>query len=215
MHFSKKLILAAVACLAPVVGYAAPVTSNPSLSVDGLNFNNFTCSLSRGGVLATPYNCGQINVNTITQPGMGISFTSGFTAGAGFDDAMISYNVSSAAGISSIGLDFNGTFLGLAISSVTETAYSGGKQVGFAQVSCSLLGCSRTDTIALNGAYNNLLVKKDIQVAAALGVAQASYIDQTFTTDAPEPGSTALLGSGLLAVAGLLRRRSILGMLKK
>ena len=55
---------------------------------------------------------------------------------------------------------------------------------------------------------------KDINVTAANGVAQASYVDQTFTAT-PEPGSTALMGSGLLAVAGLLRRRSILGLLKK
>ncbi len=217
MHFSKTILLTAVACLAPVLSQAAPVavTTNPSLSVGDLNFSNFSCSVTKGGLLATPNNCGQIKVGAITQPGMGIAFTSGFTAALGFDDAMLSYNVSSGAGISSIGLDFNGTFLGLAVSSVTETAFSNGKQVGFAQVSCSLLGCNQTDNIALNGVYNNLFIQKDIQVAASLGIAQASYIDQTFATAAPEPGSTALLGSGLLAVAGLLRRRSILSKLKK
>lgn len=216
MHFSKKLILAAVACLAPVVGYAAPVTSSTSLSVDGLNFNSFTCSVSKGGVIATPSNCGQINVNTITQPGMGISFSSGFTAALGsFDDAVISYNVSSTSGISSVGLDFNGTFLGLGVSSVTESVYSGSTMVGFAQVSCGVVGgCNRADNISLNGVYNNLFIKKDINVTAAAGLAQVSYIDQTFA-HAPEPGSTALLGSGLLAIAGLLRRRSILDKLKK
>jgi hypothetical protein len=167
LHFSKSILLAAVACLAPVVSHAAAVTSNPSLSVSGLNFSDFTCSLTRGGVLATPFSCGQINVNTITQPGSGISFTSGFTAALNsFDDAVISYNVSSAAGISSIGLDFNGTFFGLGISSVTESVYSGSKLIGFAQVSCgpaALGGCNRTDSISLNGVYNNLFIKKDIR----------------------------------------------------
>src|SRR4051812_23216615 len=100
-------LLAAVACLAPVVIQAAPVTSNPSLSVSGLNFNNFTCSLSKGGDLAAPYNCGEVNVNTIPQPGAGIASSSGFTAALNsFDDAVLSYDVSSGAGISSIGLDF-------------------------------------------------------------------------------------------------------------
>jgi hypothetical protein len=220
LHFSKKIFLAAVACLVPVASYAAPVTSNPSLSVSGLNFSNFGCTITRAGTIATPTNCDQIDVNTITQPGSGISFTSGFTA-AGvspivFDDAVLSYNVASAAGISSIGLDFNGYFYGLAISSVTESVYSGSQLVGFAKVVCGVVGgCSQSDSIALNGTYNNLFIKKDISLTAASGgLAQASYIDQTFNA-VPEPGSIALLGSGLLAVAFILRRRTAQGVSKK
>ncbi len=209
MHFSKQLLLTAVACLAPVVSHAASVTSNPSLSVGGLNFGGFTCSLSKGGVSATPNSCGEINVNTITQPGMGIAFSTLFSAGAGsFDDAVLGYNVSSGAGISSVGLDFNGTWENLGISSVTESIYSDGVLVGFAKVSTDASHTNYTDQISLNGVYHNLFIKKDIGVVGYNGNAQSSFVDQTFTTAAPEPGSTALLGSGLLAIAGLLRRRS-------
>ncbi len=222
MHFSKKLLLTAVACLAPAISHAAPVTAGTSLSVGGLNFSNFGCTVnmsSPNGTAATPTACDQISVDAITQPGTGISFTSGFTAlstgAAAFSDAVLTYNLSSAMGISSVGLSFNGWFSGLAITSVTESVYDGSQLVGFAKVNCGTIGdCVQSDNITLNGSYNNLFIKKDINVTAANGVAQASYVDQTFTA-APEPGSTALLGSGLLAVAGLLRRRSILSMLKK
>ena len=137
------------------------------------------------------------------------------SSGTAFDDAVLGYSVSSAAGISNVGLSFNGWFDGLAISSVTEDVYNGNQLVGSAKVSCGAFGgCVKTDNITLNGSYANLYIVKDINVTAANGVAQASYVDQTFTAT-PEPGSTALLGSGLLAIAGLLRRRSILGLLKK
>lgn len=209
MHFSHKLLIAAIAAFAPAMIQAATISSNPTLSVDGLTFSGFTCSISKGGVLATPSSCGEINVNTITQPGTGIQITSGFTAGYGsFDDAVLTYNLSSTSGVSAVGLDFNGIFLGLGVSSVTESVFSGNQLVGFATVSCgTAVGCNRTDNILLNGVYNNLHIEKDINVSAALlGVAQASVIDQTFTAT-PEPSSMALLGSGLLGAAFLRRKK--------
>ena len=212
MQFSKSILIAAVAVLSPLASQASSVTSNPTLSVAGLTFNDFSCSMTKGGIFATPNSCGKINVNTITSPGNGIQISSGFNAALGsFDDAVINYSVSSNAPINTVGLDFNGTFEGMAISSVTETVFSGGRQVGFAQVSCSTFGCSRTDTISLDGPYSSLNIQKDIYVGAALGVAQTSIIDQTFGTDAaptPEPSSMALFGSGLIGAAMLFRRKS-------
>ncbi len=211
MQFSKQIILAAIAMIAPAVIQAAPMNS-PALSIDGLNFDSFTCSISKGGVLANPNNCGQVNVETITHPGVGIEFSSGFTAlGNSFDDATINYHVSSKTGISSVGLDFNGLFEGFAVSSVTETILNSmGTQVGFASVSCGAdIGCTRTDSIALSGTYDNLYIQKDINVASASGGhAGISIVDQTFATAAPEPSSIALMGSGLLAAAAFLRRKA-------
>lgn len=207
--FTKSILVAAAACVIPLASYAGPVTNNPSLSIDGLNFGGFSCSVTKGGFAATPDNCRQINVSTITSPGVGLEFNSGFTAAPlSFDDAVIKYHVSSGAGINSVGLDFNGTFWGLAVASVTESVFNGNQLVGFAQVSCGTeVGCNRTDTIMLDGAYNNLYIEKDINVSGFFGVAQASIIDQTFGTDAPEPASFALFGGGLLGVALLLRKR--------
>lgn len=211
LKFAKSILVAATACMIPLAGYASsvPVTTNPSLSIGGLNFGGFDCSISKGGIFETPSHCNQINVETITNPGVGLSFSSGFLAApASFDDAVIKYQVSSNAGINSVGLDFNGTFWGWAVASVTESVFNGNQLVGFAQVSCgSDVGCNRTDNIVLNGAYNNLYIEKDINVSGYLGTAEASIIDQTFGTDAPEPASLALFGAGLLGVAGWLRRR--------
>lgn len=206
MNFGHKLLLTAAALLAPAFTYAAPITSNPSLAVNGLSFNNFTCSIAKEG-FAQPGSCSKINVDTITTPGSGIEFTSGFTAyPLSFSDAVLHYDVSSVDPISAIGLGFNGTFFGLAISSVTESIYHGNKLVAQATVACSTFGCDRTENIALDGLYNNLHVIKDINVSGALGIAQISHVDQTFTTT-PEPSSTALLGGGLTAIAYFLRRR--------
>ena len=210
MHFTKQLLIAAIATIAPAVMHGATITSNPTLSIGGLTFNGFTCSLSKGGVLAQPSSCGQVNVNTTTVPGTGIEISSGFTAALGsFSDAVINYHVSSNTGINNVGLDFDGSFAGLGIASVSETVYSGSNQVGFADVTCGVAsGCTRTDNILLNGTYTDLSIKKDINVTAAFGSAQTSIIDQTFSSTAPEPSSMALFGSGLVGAAALLRRKT-------
>lgn len=210
MRFSKSILITAAAALLPLVSQATTVSSNPTLSISGLTFNDFTCNVTKGGV-ASPGGCGQIAVSTITQPGTGIQFSSGFTAGSlgfvSFDDATVNYHVTSSTGLDRIGLDFNGTFYGYAVSSVSETVYNDGKQVGFASVACGTeTGCNRQEYVSLDGSYNDLYVTKDINVSSYLGLAQISFVDQTFAT-APEPASFAMLGIGLLG-AGLLRRRS-------
>ncbi len=213
MRFCKSILLTAAISLLPLASQATTVKSDPTLSIDGLTFNDFSCNVTSGGI-ASPGGCGKIAVSTITHPGTGLQFSSGFTAGSfgfvSFDDATINYHLTSNAPIDSIGLDFNGTFYGYAISSVTETVYSGDKEVGFATVACGTgAGCTRTDNISLDGSFTNLWVTKDINVSSFLGISQISYIDQTFdAASAPEPSSIAMIGAGLLGVAALRRRRA-------
>lgn len=93
-----------------------------------------SCTVTKGGVAAFPSICNQITVNPITSPGDGIQFASAFLAANGsFDDAVVNYHVSSQAGITSVGLDFKGFFMGIGITSVTESIFNGNQLVGFAK----------------------------------------------------------------------------------
>ena len=221
MQFSKSILFAAVALVAPfavnadsiVTGtIAAPVTAN------GLTFTNIGCSISsNGGAASTPGNCAGIGASNITVPGNGIQFSSDISATAGaFEDVTLNYTVSSTAGIKDVGLYFNGQIDGLGITSVTESIFNGGSLVGYLQVSCQTNGCSpytnELENIVLNGSYTQLSVQKDIKVNSNSVVsgnnASVSIIDQTFTTDAPEPASLALCGAGML-LAGAIRRKMV------
>ena len=211
------MIFAAVALVAPLAINAASITSTNTLSSGGLNFSNFGCSISSdGGNNSTPNTCSQINVSTLSNPS-GIQFSSGFEATRGaFEDADLSYSVTSTVGaITSVGLYFNGTFEGLAVTQVTETVFAPGSNNALATltVTCSAAaGCpDQTENIALNGSYTSLNIQKDIDLSAnSRGTAAGSIVDQTFSTAAPEPASLALMGAGLL-VAGAFRRKIVKG----
>lgn len=220
MHFSKTVLLSAAALLLPLLGNAASVASDPTLSIGNLTFSDFSCSVSHQGV-AGPGGCGSINVNSVNAPANGVQFSSGFMAASlghlAFEDATINYHVTSATGINSVALDFNGMFYGFAVSSVTETFKDEwGTVISTATVACGPdalhIGCSRSAAYPLWATFKDLYITTDINVSSFIGMSSISYIGQSFGTVAtPEPSSFAMFGAGLIGVVGLLRRRSKAG----
>jgi hypothetical protein len=70
-----------------------------------------------------------------------------------------------------------------------------------------------TDQMTFGSAFTTLDVTKDILLVEGTGVPSISFINQTFSTAVPEPGSMILMGLGCLGMAGygLRRRRSMAG----
>lgn len=211
MRFDKSILLTVAVSLLPLASQGRSVKSDPTLSTGGITFSDFSCNVTKIHG-ASPNNCGSIAVSTINWPADGLQFSGDFNANSNkyvsFDNTTLKYLVTSDSAINSIGLDFDGTFYGEAISSVTESIYSNGHQVGFAEIACgTAVGCTRSNTITLDGSFRDLWVTENIDVASYLGVANIVYVNNTFDSAiAPEPSSMALIGAGLLGVAAFRRR---------
>jgi hypothetical protein len=226
MQFSKSILFTAAALIAPLAIQATPLTSlnlAPITTTDGsLTFSNFSCGTSFTGAGTYTGTCAGLNITALAGPD-GITFQEGFNSSNGDLDILLDYTVTAdKVPITSIGMLFNGFITppvaGNGTVSVSEQAIWTGtinpdSQTVIVAETLGVNGVTNVDsgTVPLFtalGVGQSLTVDKNINLTASAGsTANLSYIDQTFATAAPEPGTTALMGGGLMMVGLLLRRR--------
>lgn len=214
----KKVLLAflIVSCLSML---QAAITSSTSITNGDKLFNGFTCSIVYGGGGGTPASCADITVTGTTDAlgNLGIQFQLGaeansFTTGPGSTvDILLGYNVTvvgSSNLLSDIHMSFNGNVTGTGSTNVSETVNnSGGVTIG--QITVLNPPPVLNAQMDLTQQVTTASVTKDIFLSSgASGTANISFITQTFSqTGVPEPGSIVLLGTALLGITGLIRRR--------
>ena len=165
-----------------------------------------------------------VTAQPITTPGNpGFQFTaSGWEAGTGLGvlsvDSTFSWTVNSVSPITDLSLSIAGVgFTGTGAVNLDETAClgailpqcTGGTIVNLSV--CYSATCDQTyDQVNFSG-VTEVSVEKDLEVASGTnGSAEVSIITDQFsesTTTVPEPSSFLLLGSGILGLGALARRK--------
>jgi len=194
-----------------------------SCGIDDKTFSNFQYSYSSnppgfgipaGGVAVTP-------ITTPNNPGL--QFAAGWfastTSGVLEEDSLIQYQVNVNPGgnpITDLSLSIGGVgFTGTGAVFVDETACLGavlpscsGGQIVTLSVYDSAAGSKLFDEVTFSG-VTEVSVAKDITIQAGTnGDARLSLVTNQFSEGTtPEPSSIALFGTGVLGIAGLLRRK--------
>jgi PEP-CTERM motif len=178
-----------------------------SCTIGSLTFSNFSYSSGAfGGATAIP--AGGVNVTPQTGAEAGFMFTAPWVASASQGvDSEISYTVT-ASGVSITDL----------LLSMAGFGFTDGGDVSVAETAptppLSLLvfdnatGMVASDSATFLG-VSSLTVTKDIAVVGGgSGTGHLSVVFNEFSTSSvPEPASMLLLGSGLIGLAGFVRRR--------
>ncbi len=92
MRFCKSILITAAISVLPLATQAANVKSNPTLSIVGMTFDDFSRHITSEHP-ATPGGCGAIDVSPIKRPEAGLQFSSDFNPHSSgllsFDDAAL------------------------------------------------------------------------------------------------------------------------------
>jgi hypothetical protein len=126
----------------------------------------------------------------------------------GDDGSQITFDVTFATPITSIGLDFLGSASLGGEASVGETVIdpATGDQLASLQVDTGIGTPQLTDSFTFASPVSSLEIIKSIDVAGSGdALATITSVDNTYTTSTPEPASLGLLGLGALVM--IKRRR--------
>lgn len=208
----------ASACGAGNLGSSSYGLSGFSCTEGNLQFSNF--SYTSAGTVSVPGSA--VAVTPVSSGGeVGFQFNAPFSVGGGNSaDGTIDYAVTALSGsITDVVLQMAGFFdVNGGTATVDETVQDSG---GNTLASLGVFDISfpggvpanlTQSTDSANFAANTVFVgnlTKDIAVNGNGGVAGVSQVTNEFSTSSgvPEPGSMMLLGSGLMTLAGYVRRR--------
>ncbi len=167
-------------------------------TLDGLTFNNFGY---------TPTNAPAATSITVTPSLLGLlfQFNSSWFAGSGqVVDSTIVFTISAASAI------INDLTLSLDAAACTGTGTVGlteNASNGVTLLATCINGTITNPAPVTFAPVKSLTVHKDLGLNGNTGTAAVSQFTNSVSTVVPEPGTLALFGSGLLGIAGAIRRR--------